>query len=195
MIHWVVPTSHYDVIHINGLGRPVAHLSVFSPHNLSATVESTVHSRMSLRSILFEIMKLDIDTFALVVILEEISVLRWFFQGLLVLLKWILIWLFHGFIFLLNWLFRLILMDPRYKVLFRGSSITQLESGVFIIWIANTYTDNSFWNAFQIRDVTDVNVCLGWTHIERQFEDTTVKFIVYIKHVDHCPSIAHILVS
>ena len=77
MVHRVITTSHNDIVDINWLGRPVTHLAIFSSHYLSAIVESTVYSGMSLRSILFHIVQLNVHSFALIVILEVISVLRW----------------------------------------------------------------------------------------------------------------------
>ena len=151
---------------------------------------------MSLRSILFHVVQLNIDTLALIVVLEVVSVLRWLFQGLLVLFKRVLIWLLlHRLVFLIDWLLRLRLMDPGDEVLIWGGCVAKLEARVFIVWVTDTDTEHCLWDTLQVRNVTDVDVCLGRTHVERQFEDSTVEFIVHIEHVYHCPSIAYILVS
>ena len=104
---------------------------------------------MSLRSILFHVVQLNVDTLAFIVVLEVVSVLRWLFQGLLVLFKRIFIWLLlHRLVFFIYWFFRLRLMDPRDEILIWGGCVAKLEARVFVIWVTDTDTEHCLWDTF-----------------------------------------------
>lgn len=78
-----------------------------------------MHSCMGLRCILLQVVQLDIDTLALVVVLEVVSILRRLFKSLLILFKRILVVLYRWLVFLLQWLIRFILVNPWNDILIR----------------------------------------------------------------------------
>lgn len=73
--------------------------------------------------------------------------------------------------------------------------MSDFKSGVFIIRIANTHHHDSFRNSLQVGNITDVNISLGWRHVEGKLEDTSVQLVVDVKEIKHSPPVTHVLVS
>ena len=81
-----------------------------------------------------------------------------------------------------------VFMNIRNDVLFWSCVDDDLELRSDISRNRHSDTADGVRYAFKLRDVSNIDICSSWTHVNWQFESSSVQLVVIIEEIENCPS-------